>query len=284
METVCHMCCTGYIRAKSPMALQERRNPNQVSPGDVLTVHDTLSLSPAVEQWGESARILHISTRTRPPWKKPSVAFRTARCPPSRRALSAWSRRGGHRSVILWSHLDRQTAPCAEAVCIARSGASVPLVAYNVAPLSPNDDEGREGRASEKNKYHSNVPAFAAVHRAESFGRALSALPKSCPHAALLLCSLPAGSDMVKRALTFHLSNGGNIAIHVREWQRLTGDCNFESLLTQHFHCGLRDVVELPSWGTNGTILNVWRRGTDQQPLLRDSTLLGSDIVQSHPA
>ena len=77
---------------------------------------------------------------------------------------------------------------------------------------------------------------------------------------ALLLCYPPPGCDMAHKTLTTHIKRGGHIVIHIGEWQGLTGDANFEALLSEHFYCNEDDVLQLPLWGTDATYLTIWRR------------------------
>lgn len=266
-ETVRHVWCTGYGRARSPRALRERHKSNGASSGEddaLLRVHDTVPLSPAVGRWRDSVRdypanFYAYATPTEDAFNAVSdglVSPPGMVSPPGVGRVVEAGAGTGYWSALLRSHLDRRTR--------SGGGVSVPVVAYDVAPppspAAADDDGGRDGGVG-RNEYHGNMPAFAKVHRADSLGEALSASSQHCPNTALLLCYPPPGSDMAERALAAHLSHDDCTAvIHVGEWGGLTGDPNSESLLTRHFRCGRGDVVELPSWGTDAAYLSVWRR------------------------
>ena len=262
LENIRHLWTTKYSKEmafreirKSDMqwktnnGAQVANNNNQEE--SLLKLHETLVLSPAVARWRDSIRDYPAN-------------FYAYAAPTSEalKAISDCCQSGGIEQIIeagagtgywssqILSHFHKQYGKC------GREASAVPLVApYDVAPPSKDNS-----RASVSNEYHGNIPTFMAVQEAESLSKALPTPSQSNSKVALLLCYPPPGCDMAHKTLTTHIKCGGRAVIHVGEWQGLTGDANFEALLTEHFYCNEDDVLQLPMWGTDATYLTIWRR------------------------
>mmetsp|Transcript_43275 Transcript_43275/g.79178 ORF Transcript_43275/g.79178 Transcript_43275/m.79178 type:complete len:797 (+) Transcript_43275:165-2555(+) len=271
LETIRHVWATRYSAVKSPLALREAFNSiNETNGAQVLhnngqeallKMHETEAVSPAVAQWRDSVR------------DYPANFY--AYAAPTTEALQAISNclgssgigqileagaGTGYWSALLHSHLKRSGKKCEGAEKDETAPSEVPLVVpYDISPPSSTVNEEVNDRAAFSNEYHGNIPTFMDVHKANTFSQALSTSSTSA-NMALLLCYPPPGSDMAQRALSAHISNGGQTVLHIGEWQGLTGDATFEALLTQKFSCQEKDIIPLPLWSTDNTYLTIWKK------------------------
>lgn len=252
LESVRHLWLTRYSAVKSPIALNQASNPKndstRLNSHDWQSeIHETNALSLAVCQWRDSVR------------DYPANFY--AYAAPTNRALRAISNCLGDSGVeqILeagagtgyWSALLRLHLKHSSKKGNGAEVAHCPvLLAYDTAPPS----------LGSANEYHGMIPSFTYIHQADTFSQALSSSTKSGVKTALLLCYPPPGSDMAHEALSAHISQGGRTVIHIGEWQGLTGDDKFEVLLTHKFFCQKKEVMPLPSWGTDATYLTIWRK------------------------
>ncbi|KAL9191515.1 hypothetical protein ACHAXT_001221 [Thalassiosira profunda] len=257
METIRHVWTSGYSRMKSSKALRAasatgkddaKRKAAHVSGQEaLLQMHEASALSPRMAQWRDSIR------------DYPANFY--AYAAPTEEALQCISdcveslgieqileagAGTGYWSTLLRSHLEDS------------GRARVPtVVPYDIAPSS-----------ALANEYHGNIPPFTDVKKAESLSQALAASPGTGAKTALMLCYPPPSSDMAHQALSAHMANGGQMVLHIGEWQGLTGDASFEDLLRRNFSCLEKDTVPLPVWGTDATYLTVWRKKSSGMHML----------------
>mmetsp|Transcript_535 Transcript_535/g.1062 ORF Transcript_535/g.1062 Transcript_535/m.1062 type:complete len:819 (-) Transcript_535:316-2772(-) len=272
LESIRHMWSTRYSAVKSPIALREASNSTnhtdraqEVVPHNSqesqLKFHETDALSPAVAQWRDSIR------------DYPANFY--AYAAPTNEALQTISNclgfadveqileagaGTGYWSALLLSHLKHNGKKSKGLKKDDMAPTSAPMLVqpYDIAP--PSSEAKYDDRSAVSNEYHGNIPTFTDVHQANTLSQALSTSATNSSNMAMLLCYPPPGSDMAQRALSAHIFNGGRTVMHIGEWQGLTGDSTFETLLTQEFCCQEKDVVPLPLWGTDATYLTIWRK------------------------
>ncbi|KAL7553066.1 hypothetical protein ACHAWF_016324 [Thalassiosira exigua] len=270
LESARHVWCTRYSKIKSSVSFREASNSANETKSDrsahtdsqdsLLKTHETTALSYAMAKWRDSVRDYPAN------FYAYAVPTRDAlqsilNCLVSFEQMLEAGAGTGYWSCLVRSHLKNNV----------KLPSAVPLVTpYDIIPPSPALNGGG-------NEYHGCVPSFIEIHQADNLDQALSSAAMS-PNPALFLCYPPPGSDMAERALSAHLAIGGDAVVHIGEWQGLTGDASFETLLTQRFYC-LRHIP-LPFWGTDATYLTVWRKkGGDEicspQEAAQNSQALG---------
>ncbi|KAK1746384.1 hypothetical protein QTG54_002991 [Skeletonema marinoi] len=126
---------------------------------------------------------------------------------------------------------------------------------YDITPPR----QANAGAEVASNEYHGQVPTFIDVHQAQSFEQAQSMLTSTGANASLLLCYPPPANEMAAIALSQYIASGGQSVLHVGEWQGMTGNKTFESMLHDNFYCEEKDIIPLPIWGTDATYLTIWR-------------------------
>eukprot|EP00986_Skeletonema_menzelii_P015321 scaffold11500_cov144-Skeletonema_menzelii.AAC.7 len=242
LESLRHIWTTRYAFVKSPDALKAALNMKHCDDhSDPLIRHETYGLSPEAETWRGSIR------------DYPANFYGYA--VPSQQALEAVSELldnedsiveagagTGYLSALLASHLKKD-----------RSGTVLP---YDIIPPR----QANAGADVSSNEYHGQVPTFIDVHQAQSFEQAQSMLTSTDANVSLILCYPPPASEMAAVALSQYIVYDGKTVIHVGEWQGMTGNNAFESMLLKNFNCSEKDTIPLPLWGTDATYLTIWRR------------------------
>lgn len=108
------------------------------------------------------------------------------------------------------------------------------------------------------NEYHGHVKPFMDVKRGsvKDLPHILSGHGKnhSC---GLLLCFPPPMVSMAEDMLHSFIKSGGSIVVHIGEFGGLTGSPSFEHLLSAKFELCFRKYCL--SWGTDASILTVWK-------------------------
>ena len=243
VESIRHIWTTRYTFFKSPIALKAALNMKHCdNHSDPLIRHETYGLSPAAETWRGSVR------------DYPANFY--AYAVPTQQALEAVSdvldnqdsvveagAGTGYFSALLASHLKKERPDT--------------VFPYDIIPPRQATVAGAEVAS---NEYHGNVPAFIDVHQAQSFEQAQSMLTSNGANTSLLLCYPPPASEMAAIALSQYVDNGGETVTHVGEWQGMTGNKAFESMLRGNFYCEEKNNIPLPMWGTDATYLTIWKK------------------------
>ncbi|KAL7432640.1 hypothetical protein ACHAXM_007149 [Skeletonema potamos] len=237
LESIRHICTTNYTFIKSPIALKAALNMKHCDDhSDPLIRHETYGLSPAAETWRGSVRDYPANF----------YAYAVPTPKALENMLEALDNQGsiveagagtGYLAALLATHV--------------KKGNAFP---YDIAPPR----QANAGAAS--NEYHGQVPTFVDVHQAQSFEEAQSIATRNGSNASLLLCYPPPASEMASIALSQYIANGGETVMHIGEWQGLTGNKTFESMLHDKFYCEEKDITHLPMWGTDTTYLTIWKK------------------------
>ena len=107
------------------------------------------------------------------------------------------------------------------------------------------------------NEYHGSTPSFTRVETGDIVKLKNDLLRQRELHVpALLLCYPPPLTSMAHDALRTFIEAGGNIVIHIGEFEGLTGSLAFERLLLDKFRCVRREPCF--SWSTDASSLTVW--------------------------
>jgi len=260
-ETIRHVWCTRYSALKSSIALQEAsesenansiraRNADNNSQEALLEIHETYTLSTEAAQWRDSIRdypanFYAYAAPTTEALDTISNCFESSEIEEILEAGAGT----GYWSALLLSCLKKNE--------IKRCSAPA-VLPYDITPPSMEMNKGDNVGAVGSNEYHGDIPTFIRVHQADSLSKVQSA--SAVGGTALLLCYPPPASNMAHQALSTHISNGGNTVIHIGEWQGLTGDNTFETLLAEQFYCQEKNVIPLPWWGTDATYLTIWTK------------------------
>ncbi len=242
LESLRHIWTTHYAFVKSPYALKAALNLKHCDDhSDPLIRHETYGLSPEAETWRGSIRdypanFYGYAVATQQALEAISKALGNEECIVEAGAGT------GYLSAQLASHFKKD-----------RSGTVFP---YDITPPRQANAVAEE----QSNEYHGQVPTFIDVHQAQSFEQAKSMLTSTGANSSLLLCYPPPASEMAAVALSQCIVNGCRTVIHVGEWQGMTGNAAFESMLQDNFICEEKDIIQLPLWGTDATYLTIWRK------------------------
>ena len=231
METIRHVWCTGYSYEATRSALKKNIDTKTSNNADATE----LPHNQTIAVWRDS--IWRDSLRDYP------ANFYSYACP-TKSSLEA---------IIGCIHMQSEDQKCIEAGAgtgywSALTNAKERLVIpYDIAPPSQ----------STPNLYHGEIPSFTTVENASSFDISkMKAFHESA--SVLLLCYPPPANDMAFSSLSTHLKYGGSNVVHIGEWQGLTGNTEFENLLTVNFACVHSEL--LPLWGTDATYLTIWNK------------------------
>mmetsp|Transcript_13845 Transcript_13845/g.28196 ORF Transcript_13845/g.28196 Transcript_13845/m.28196 type:complete len:733 (-) Transcript_13845:28-2226(-) len=238
LESLRHLWTTHYAFVKSPLALGAALNMKHCDDhSDPLIRHETYGLSPAAETWRGSIRDYPANFYG---YAVPTLAA-VSKVLGNEDSIVEAGAGTGYLSALLASHLKKD-----------RIGTVFP---YDIAPPR----QANAGAEVASNEYHGQVPTFIDVHQAQSFEQAQSMLTSTGANASLLLCYPPPASEMAAIALSQYIARGGQSVLHVGEWQGMTGNKTFESMLHDNFYCEEKDIIPLPIWGTDATYLTIWR-------------------------
>ena len=247
IETIRHVWCTRYSKIQS-RALQTTSTTKLNAADDVLKLHDTTAISPEVSLWRDSVREYpaNFYAYASPTDEALQFIFKLMESLEVEQIVEQGAGTG-YWSSLLNTRLTQKRLE-------TNDQAKMPLVeAYDISPPS---SEGNETAIASSNEYHGNVPTFMHVQKADAHDSTRT----SSKNTALLLCYPPPDSDMAYDALTAHINKGGQVVIHIGEFQGLTGNAMFEELLKQQFYCDEKDILPLPVWGTDATYLTIWRK------------------------
>ena len=241
LENIRHLWTTKYTLVKSPDALTAALNKKHCDDhSDPLIRHETYGLSPAAETWRGSIRDYPANFYAYAV-PTPQALGAIAEAVQNQGSVCEAGAGTGYMSALLASH--------------AKNELATKVFSYDMAPPR----QANKGAAI-SNEYHGQVPTFINVHQAQSYQQANTMLPPTESKPALLLCYPPPASEMAAIALSQFIVSGGEVIIHVGEWQGTTGDENFESLLRDNFYCKENDIINLPMWGTDATYVTIWRK------------------------
>lgn len=250
LETIRHIWTTGYSSVVSRRALLNTTNrkgrldiKNNNAQEIQLKLNDTTAISDAVSLWRDSVR------------DYPANYY--AYAAPTDEALEAI------RSILELSGGGAVEAGAGTGYWAALINRSLGKSKFSVIPYDIAPPSYLSESSAVSNEYHGRIPTFTNVQQANTFEMALSDSERQSMTKTLILCYPPPGSDMGANALSMHLSNGGDTLIHIGEWQGLTGNAAFESLLSKHFICADCNVKYLSMWGSDATYLTIWKRQRD---------------------
>ena len=242
LDCLRHIWTTHYAFVKSPDALKAALTLKHCDDhSDPLIRHETYGLSPEAETWRGSIR------------DYPANFYGYAVA--TQQALEAISKALGNEDSIVEAGAGTGylSAQLASHLKKDRSGTVFP---YDITPPR----QANAVAEVQSNEYHGQVPTFINVHQAQSFEQAQSMFTSTGANSSLLLCYPPPASDMAAVALSQCIVNGCRTVIHVGEWQGMTGNAAFESMLQDNFICEEKDIIQLPLWGTDATYLTIWRK------------------------
>ena len=242
LESIRHHWTTKYAFVKSSVALKEalhmRHKDDSLNP---LARHESYAISPEVETWRGSVRDYpaNLYAYAVPTPKALEAVLEVLH---RQRSIIEAGAGTGYWTALIASNLKQEDRSF--------------LLPYDISP--PRQSNAVVDVAS--NEYHGQVPTFIDIDHAHSFEQAQSMLPSNVINASLLLCYPPPDCDMAANALSQYIAGGGQIVLHIGEWQGLTGDKTFESTLLHNFRCEEKDVIPLPIWGSDASYLTIWRK------------------------